>query len=70
MYRFELKRWLEDCIRNAKANGLNDDDILIAFIDEIMFLLITESITLEGEIVLLLLKKKANILEEKGVVYV
>jgi len=73
MNKLELRRWLEDCIKNAKKEGLSEDDILIVFMDKIMFLLTTESPTLELEIVLLLIllmREKSQMLEKKGVVHV
>jgi len=73
MNKLELRRWLEDCIKNAKKEGLSEDDILIVFMDKIMFLLTTESPTLEPEIVLLLIllmREKSQMLEKKGVVHV
>ena len=36
----DLKRWLDDCERNARKEGIPTSDILLAFLDETIGVLV------------------------------
>lgn len=40
----EFKMWLDNCISNAKINGLTDNEILIEFMEQTRLMLIKKSI--------------------------
>ena len=42
----DLKRWLDDCDANARKQGMDDDGVLLAFLDKVLFLLIQLKIKL------------------------
>jgi len=45
----DLKRWLDDCKRNAEKGGIPTSDQLLAFLDETIFLLVEFKIELLGK---------------------
>lgn len=44
----EFKCWIEDCIRNAKKNGLSDEDILFELMEQVKIMTVREQIKILG----------------------
>jgi hypothetical protein len=44
MHPIEFKVWLENCIRDAKANGLPEDEICLEFLEQTRMMLVKQQL--------------------------